>query len=193
MYVKNIKFITSVGNDAFYKSKYKEIAFVGRSNVGKSSLINFIVNRHGLAKTSSTPGTTKLINYFLVNDSFLLVDLPGYGYAEVNKKVKTNWANFLEDYLRNSKNLKCVYLLLDIRRTPTRQDEEMLQFLYYNHIPVKILVTKTDTLSHSQVASQIFMICTRLGITKNDIIITSSEDKKGLNELWHSINHFLEI
>ena len=191
MIIKSSEFITSVNNANFYKSNLNEVAFVGRSNVGKSSLINFIANKHNLAHTSSTPGKTALINYYLINKSFLLVDLPGYGYAEVNKSLKENWGSYLEEYLKTSKNLKCVYLLLDIRRTPTNQDEQMLKFLYFNRIPFKIVVTKTDTLSKAQVSNQLTVICVKLGITKNDIILTSSEDKKGHEELLDSLEHYV--
>ncbi len=191
MVIKQAEFVKSVADTNFYESSFPEIALVGRSNVGKSSLINFITNRKKLAKTSSTPGKTKLINYFLINKSFLLVDLPGYGYAEVSKKEKTNWAEFLEVYLKESKNLKCVYLLLDIRRTPTNQDEQMLNFLYFYRIPFKIVVTKIDTLSRSQVNDHLIIICNKLGITKNDIIVSSSQDKKGIDELLNSIESFV--
>lgn len=191
MLIKQAEFVKSVADNNFYQSDMSEIAFVGRSNVGKSSLINFITNRKKLAKTSSTPGKTKLINYFIINNSFLLVDLPGYGYAEVSKKEKTNWAKYLEEYLRTSKNLKCVYLLLDIRRTPTNQDEQMLEFLYFNRIPCKVVVTKIDTLSRSQVASQLIIICNKLGLNKEDIIVTSSWDKKGLDALLKDIEHYV--
>ena len=191
MVIKSAEFVTSVADTNYYQSDLNEVAFVGRSNVGKSSLINFIVNRKKLAKTSSMPGKTKLINYFLINKSFLLVDLPGYGYAEVSKKEKSNWADFLEEYLKSSPNLKCVYLLLDIRRTPTNQDEQMLKFLYFNRIATKVVVTKTDTLSRSQVFNQLQIICAKLGITRNDIIITSSQDRKGHEELLDSIESFV--
>lgn len=191
MVIKSAEFVTSVANKNYYKSDLNEVAFVGRSNVGKSSLINFIVNRKHLAKTSSMPGKTSLINYFLVNKNFLLVDLPGYGYAEVSKREKSNWADFLEEYLKTSQNLKCVYLLLDIRRTPTQQDEQMLKFLYYNRISTKVVVTKTDTLSKAQVSNQLQIICSKLAITKNDIILTSSQDKQGHKELLDSIEGFV--
>lgn len=191
MLIKQAEFVKSVADNNYYQSDMSEIAFVGRSNVGKSSLINFITNRKKLAKTSSTPGKTKLINYFIINNSFLLVDLPGYGYAEVSKKEKTNWAKYLEEYLRTSKNLKCVYLLLDIRRTPTNQDEQMLEFLYFNRIPCKVVVTKIDTLSRSQVANQLIIICNKLGLNKEDIIVTSSWDKKGLDALLKDIEHYV--
>lgn len=191
MLIKSAEFLKSVADTNFYQSNMTEIALVGRSNVGKSSLINFITNRRKLAHTSSTPGKTRLINYYLVNKSFLLVDLPGYGYAEVSKKEKTNWAEYLETYLKTSQNLKCVYLLLDIRRTPTNQDEQMLQFLYYNRIPCKVIVTKIDTLSRSQVNNQLIIICNKLGLNREDIIITSSADKKGHKELLENIEHYV--
>lgn len=192
MVIKNVEFVKSVADTNFLKSEYNEVAFVGRSNVGKSSLINFITGRKKLAKTSGTPGKTKLINYFLVNKKFLLVDLPGYGYAEVDKSTKTNWGDFLEEYLKTSPKLKCVYLLLDIRRTPTAQDEQMLKFLYFNRISTKVVATKTDTLSRVQVFNQLNIICSKLGLTRKDVIITSSEDKEGHKELLDSIEHFVE-
>lgn len=192
MVIKSVEFVKSVADNNFLKSEYNEVAFVGRSNVGKSSLINFITGRKKLAKTSGTPGKTKLINYFLVNNNFLLVDLPGYGYAEVSKSVKTNWGDFLEEYLKCSEKLKCVYLLLDIRRTPTNQDEQMLKYLYFNRISTKVVVTKTDTLSRVQVFNQLNIISSKLGLTRKDIIITSSQDKEGHKELMDSIEHFVK-
>ena len=191
MNITSAEFITSVADKHFYESNMPEVAFVGRSNVGKSSLINFITNRKHLAKTSSTPGKTKLINYFLINKAFMLVDLPGYGYAQVSKEEKTNWGDFLEEYLKSSKNLKCVYLLLDVRRTPTDQDEQMIKFLYYNHISFKVVITKSDTLSTSQVSNQVFMITGKLGLNKADVIITSSMDKKGQQDLLASLESFV--
>ncbi len=193
MKIASAVFVKSVSDNNFLKTDYPEVAFVGRSNVGKSSIINFITNRKHLAKISATPGKTKLINYFLINKNFLLVDLPGYGYAQVSKKEKTNWGEFLEEYLKTSKNLKCVYLLLDIRRTPTEQDEQMLEFLVYNRINVKIVVTKIDTLSRSQVNNQIMMICSRLGLCKADIIVTSSQERKGLAPLLDSIEQYTSV
>ncbi len=192
MQIKSASFVTSVADNNFYKSDFNEVAFVGRSNVGKSSLINLISGRRGLAKTSSTPGKTKLINYFLINNQFLLVDLPGYGYAKVSKSEKTNWAGFIEEYLLSSPNLKCVYLLLDIRRTPTEQDEMMLKFLYSHRIPVKLVVTKIDTLSRVQVFNNLYIICDKIGVNRQDIILTSSQEKSGVKELLESIeNHLL--
>ena len=191
MVIKSAEFVTSVADTNYYKSDYNEVAFVGRSNVGKSSLINFIVNRKKMARASSMPGKTTLINYYLVNKQFLLVDLPGYGYAEVSKGEKTNWGEFLEEYLKTSEKLKCVYLLLDIRRTPTAQDEQMLKFLYFNRISTKVVVTKIDTLSKAQVSNQLQIICSKLGITRHDVIVTSSQDKAGHKDLLDSIEQFV--
>ena len=191
MVIKSAEFVTSVADTNYYKSDYNEVAFVGRSNVGKSSLINFIVNRKKMARASSMPGKTTLINYYLVNKQFLLVDLPGYGYAEVSKGEKTNWGEFLEEYLKTSEKLKCVYLLLDIRRTPTAQDEQMLKFLYFNRISTKVVVTKIDTLSKAQVSNQLQIICSKLGITRRDVIVTSSQDKAGHKDLLDSIEQFV--
>lgn len=188
MVIKSAEFIKSVGEDKkYYESDYPEVAFVGRSNVGKSSLINFISRNKKLAKTSSTPGKTKLINYFLINKEFLLVDLPGYGYARIDKHSQESWGDFLDEYLRTSKNLKCVYLLLDVRRTPTQQDEQMLKFLYANQIPTVVVVTKTDTLAKSKVYDQVTIISAKLGIPRNNFVLTSSQDKKGYEQIMESI------
>ena len=194
MVIKSAEFIKSTGNDRnYYVSDYPEVAFVGRSNVGKSSLINFIARRRKLANTSATPGKTKLINYFLINKTFLLVDLPGYGYAQVSRDAQGQWAEFLDEYLKTSKNLKCVYLLLDVRRTPTAQDEQMLKYLYANQIPTVLVVTKTDTLSKSQVNNQLMIITAKLGVNKSDLILTSSQDKKGYEQLMESIEKRISV
>lgn len=194
MVIKSAEFIKSTGNDRnYYVSDYPEVAFVGRSNVGKSSLINFIARRRKLANTSATPGKTKLINYFLINKTFLLVDLPGYGYAQVSRDAQGQWAEFLDEYLKTSKNLKCVYLLLDVRRTPTAQDEQMLKYLYANQIPTVLVVTKTDTLSKSQVNNQLMVITAKLGVNKSDLILTSSQDKKGYEQLMESIEKRISV
>ncbi len=194
MVIKSAEFIKSTGEDrAYYESDYPEVAFVGRSNVGKSSLINFIARRRKLANTSATPGKTKLINYFLINKTFLLVDLPGYGYAQVSRDAQGKWAEFLDEYLKTSKNLKCVYLLLDVRRTPTAQDEQMLKYLYANQIPTVLVVTKTDTLSKSQVNNQLMIITAKLGVNRSDLILTSSQDKKGYEQLMESIEQRISV
>lgn len=178
--IKSAEFVTSVANyKKLYESNFPEIAFVGRSNVGKSSLLNYITNNKKLAKTSSTPGRTRLINYFLINNDFLLVDLPGYGYAATSKAVQDNWGELMEQYLIQSKNLKVVYMLLDIRRIPSKQDEQMVEFLYFYNIPTVFVLTKSDKLSKAQQNKQASEIANFLGLTQKNLIITSAEKKEG--------------
>ncbi len=188
MIIKSAEFIKSVSNfNDIYKSNYKEIAFVGRSNVGKSSLINFMTNNSKLAKTSSLPGRTRLINYFLINKEFLLVDLPGYGYAKASKEAQASWGTLLENYLKKSENLKAVYMLLDIRHLPNDNDKQMIKFLYYYNIPTVFVLTKADKLSKSAIGRQVQMIANDLGLTKDSFVVTSSDKKTGKDKLLDSL------
>lgn len=192
--IKTAEFITSVANiNNLYESNLPEVAFVGRSNVGKSSLINLITNHSKLAKTSSTPGRTRLINYFLINKEYILVDLPGYGYAEASKSTQASWSPLIEGYLKSSKNLKAVYVLLDIRHKPTVQDEQMVKFLYYYNIPIKFVLTKCDKLSRAQMHNQASMIANTLGITKASMIMTSTTSKIGRDELVEDIGKAISL
>lgn len=185
---KSVKFVTSVANKKdILEHSFPEVAFVGRSNVGKSSIINLLTNRKNLAKTSSTPGKTKLINYFFVDESFYLVDLPGYGYSKTGKEASYAWGELLEAYLKEGKNLKAVYVLLDIRHKPSDKDHMMINFLYYYHIPMVFVLTKADKLSNQQQSSQSANIATSLKVTKNDLIITSAENKLGAEKLEEDI------
>ena len=144
MRIKNARFLKSVASGDLVDD-LQEVAFCGRSNVGKSSLINALCNHKGLAKTSSTPGKTRLINYFNINNGeFYFVDLPGYGYHKAGKKFDREWAVNLENYLLNSKNLKLCFVLLDIRHTPSYEDMEMIKFLSYNTLPFVIIATKAE-------------------------------------------------
>ncbi|MDR0850550.1 MAG: ribosome biogenesis GTP-binding protein YihA/YsxC [Christensenellaceae bacterium] len=186
MQIRSAEFVTSVADRNFYKSSFKEVAFAGRSNAGKSSLINALTQKK-LAKTSNTPGRTRLINYFLINKEFLLVDLPGYGYAEAPKKEQKKWGILMEEYLKTGANLKCVYILLDIRREPSEKDIQMIKFLYFYNIPFVFVVTKADKVSRSQQNNRVTAIISALGITKSEIIITSSETGQGMSELWADI------
>ncbi|HID38374.1 MAG TPA: YihA family ribosome biogenesis GTP-binding protein [Calditrichaeota bacterium] len=127
-----------------------EIAFVGRSNVGKSSLLNALLGRKKLALVSSTPGKTRLINYFLINNAYYFVDLPGYGYAKISKKEVAKWQSMIETYLLNSKQLKLVLLLVDVRREPMAADKQMADWLNYYQIPFAFVLTKTDKISNNQ-------------------------------------------
>lgn len=186
--IKTAEFVTSVASyKNLYVSDYPEIAFVGRSNVGKSSLINLITNQKKLAKTSSTPGRTRLVNYFLINKELLLVDLPGYGYAQASKDTQESWGELLENYLKSSKNLKAVYLLLDVRHLPTEQDKQMVKFLYFYNIPIIFVLTKCDKLSRAQYNKSSQDIANSLGITKANMIFTSSDSRQGKDDLIESI------
>ena len=170
-----------------------EIAFVGRSNVGKSSLINALCNRKNLAKTSSTPGKTRLINYFTINKNFYLVDLPGYGYHKAGKSFDEKWAEILETYILHSERLKHIFVLLDIRHEPNSLDIEMLDFLSFNVIPYTIIATKCDKLSKSQINNGKLMLakCARVG-TEN-IIAVSSKDRYNLNSVLSKLDDCLKI
>lgn len=188
MIIKTAEFVKSVSNfNDIYKSDYKEVAFVGRSNVGKSSLINFMTNNGKLAKTSSLPGRTRLINYFLINKEFLLVDLPGYGYAKASKEAQASWGTLLENYLKKSQNLKAVYLLLDIRHLPNDNDKQMIKFLYYYNIPTVFVLTKADKLSKAERNRNAIKIANELGLTTSNFIITSSDNKLGKDQLLASL------
>ena len=192
MVIKSAEFVKSVSNfNDIYKSDYKEIACVGRSNVGKSSLINFITNNSKLAKTSSLPGRTRLINYFLINKEFLLVDLPGYGYAKASKESQASWGGLLENYLKLSKNLKAVYMLLDIRHLPNENDKQMIKFLYYYNIPTVFVLTKADKLSKSAIGRQVQIIANDLALAKSNFVVTSADKKTGKEGLLASLEQRL--
>ena len=146
MNITSAQYLTSVvKSKEILQDDMVEFAFVGRSNVGKSSLINCITNQKNLAKTSSTPGLTKMINYFVINNLFRIVDLPGYGYAKTGHKHIANWAGLMEDYLLNSPNLKTVFVLLDCRHKPNELDKMMLEFLNTYQIPYVVVATKVET------------------------------------------------
>ncbi len=159
-----------------------EFAFIGRSNVGKSSLINSLTNRRNLARTSKTPGRTQLINYFKVNDDFYFVDLPGYGFAKVPVAVKKNWGNLISDYL-NSDRKKIVFLLLDIRRIPSAEDMEMLEWLEHYNIDYYIIFTKIDKFSNNQKFKQLKEIKKKLEFDNNDVFFYSALKDTGREAL----------
>ena len=159
-----------------------EFAFIGRSNVGKSSLINSLTNRRNLARTSKTPGRTQLINYFKVNDDFYFVDLPGYGFAKVPVAVKKNWGNLISDYL-NSDRKKIVFLLLDIRRIPSAEDMEMLEWLEHYNIDHYVIFTKIDKFSNNQKFKQLKEIKKKLEFDNNDVFFYSALKDTGREAL----------
>ena len=151
MIVKNAVFVKSVGADRkYFNEDLPEIAVVGKSNVGKSSLINMLASNSGLARTSKQPGKTRVLNYFLINREFYLVDLPGYGFARVSDREKEEWAALMADYFSSARNLKAVIVLIDIRREPSADDKNMVQLLEYYSIPYIVAATKADKIAKSK-------------------------------------------
>ena len=162
-----------------------EFAFAGKSNVGKSSLINGLLNRRALARTSSQPGKTQTINFYNVNDDLYFVDLPGYGYAKVSVEVKAKWGKMIERYLKKSKMLKCIFLLIDIRHDPSANDKMMYDWIVSNGYKPVIIATKLDKLKRSQIQKHVKMVREGLGLAKEDILIPfSAETKQGRDEIW---------
>jgi len=185
--IKQAEYKTSAVSADKFLTDFNEIAFVGRSNVGKSSLINSITNRKKLARTSSTPGLTKMVNYFIINNSFYFVDLPGYGYSKTGKKHQELWSTLINDYLNLSKNLKLVFLLIDIRHEPSELDIMMQKFLFYNNIPYKIIATKCDKVGKSQINNYCSKLAKSLTITAKNIIPYSVDDTKSKEKLLEII------
>lgn len=194
MKILSAQYETSVvdGNNIL-KDDVVEFAFVGRSNVGKSSLINSLTMKKNLAKTSSTPGLTKMINYFLINDNFRIVDLPGYGYAKTGQKHIANWAGLMEKYLLGSPNLKTVFVLVDSRIEPSELDKMMIEFLNSYGIPYLIIATKVDKLAKSKIVQSCTKISKILGIRKEMVLAYSSETGFGREKLLEYIESVLEF
>ena len=169
-----------------------EFAFAGKSNVGKSSLINGLMNRKSLARTSSQPGKTQTINYYNVNDQMYFVDLPGYGYAKVSESEKARWGKMIERYLQTSKRLEQVFLLIDIRHEPGANDVMMYDWIVHNGYRPIIIATKLDKLKRSQVAKAVKVIRQTLGMQKEDILIPfSAETKQGREEIYDLLESIL--
>lgn len=168
---------------------YPEAAFAGRSNVGKSSLINAIMNRKALARISSQPGKTQTINYYNINDALYLVDLPGYGYAKVNVEVKAKWGKMVERYLKSSKQLKAVFLLLDIRHAPSENDRMMYDWICANGYHPIIIATKLDKIKKSQVSKQCRLILSTLEAAQETVLIPfSAQTKQGREEIYRILD-----
>ena len=194
MIIKSAEYKTSVvEKDKILRDDVPEFAFVGRSNVGKSSLINFLVGKKGLAKTSATPGKTKMINYFDINDQFRLVDLPGYGFAKVGKDNLNVWSSLMGDYLQGADNLQVVFVLLDIRHLPTDQDKQMINFLLFNNIPFCIIATKADKIAKSKYKQSISSIAKALKLREEIFIVTSSESGLGRDKVLEFIENKLGV
>ena len=189
MRIKQSEFIISaVKREQYPVDNRVEIAFVGRSNVGKSSIINALTNRRHLAKTSQTPGKTRLINFFLINNDFYLVDLPGYGYAKVSKKEQESWGKTIERYIIDREPLKRVVLLVDSRHKPTGDDKLMLQWIKHYGYDVVVVATKSDKLSNNDLGKSKKIIMETLELTKEDkFYFYSSLNKKGSEALINNI------
>ena len=170
-----------------------EVAFAGKSNVGKSSLINGLLNRKALARTSSQPGKTQTINFYNINDALYLVDLPGYGYAKVSEETKAKWGKMIENYLHGSKQLKAVFLLIDIRHEPSANDKDMYNWIVYQGYEPIIIATKLDKIKRSQVQKQMKILREGLKLTPGTKIIPfSAETKQGRDEIWEIIDGLTE-
>lgn len=190
--IKSTEFVKSAAKPAHYPpATLPEIAFAGRSNVGKSSLINVLVNRRNLVRTSSTPGRTQLINFFAVNGQFMLVDLPGYGYAKVPLAVKREWGPMMETYLATRRTLRGVVLILDVRRTPAAEERQMLDWLRAYNIPPLLVVTKCDKVSRNERARQAALIARTLGVSRGELCFFSALSREGTDEVWERIEVLL--
>ena len=169
---------------------FNEVAFAGKSNVGKSSMINALLNRKSLARTSAQPGKTQTINFYNVNDAMYLVDLPGYGYAKTSEKEK--WGKMIENYLHTSKKLQAVFLLIDIRHDPSANDKMMYDWMVYQGFTPIIIATKLDKIKRSQIQKNVKAIREGLKVKPGTVIIPfSSETKQGRDELWEVIDSFV--
>ena len=169
-----------------------EFAFAGKSNVGKSSLINGLMNRKSYARTSSQPGKTQTINFYNINEALYFVDLPGYGYAKVSMELRAKWGKMIERYLKKSRQLKLIFLLVDIRHEPSENDRDMYDWIVHNGFQPVVIATKLDKINRSQIAKQTKLIRTSLKMPKEGILIPfSAETKQGRDEIWQRIEELL--
>ena len=194
MIVKKAQFVQSLSAFREFPGQgLPEIAMVGKSNVGKSSLINNLTRNSRLARTSSEPGKTRLVNLYLINEAFFLVDLPGYGFAKASKQEKDKWAGMIEGYLQGSKHLKRVFQLVDIRHAPTEDDQLMVEYLRHYDIPFTVIATKADKLSKAQRGRNIPVICRTLAVQPWEVLAHSSEDGTGRDQLLELIEKEIGI
>ena len=186
MIIKTVELETVCGiTSTLPENTRPEFAFAGKSNVGKSSLINALMNRKAYARTSSQPGKTQTINFYNINDTLYYVDLPGYGYAKVTQEVKAKWGKMIENYLHKSPMLKCVFLLIDIRHEPSVNDKTMYDWVVFNGYQPVIIATKLDKIKRSQVQKHLKMVRQGLGIGQDVTVIPfSAETKQGREEIW---------
>lgn len=194
MIIKNVSLETVCGvTSRLPENKRPEAAFAGKSNVGKSSLINALMNRKSLARTSAQPGKTQTINYYNINDALYFVDLPGYGYARAGESVKAQWGKMIEDYLHKSRQLKRVFLLIDIRHAPSENDCIMYDWICRMGYPPVIIATKLDKINRSQIQKQLNLIRTTLKAEEGTVIIPfSAATKQGREEIYGILDGILE-
>ena len=185
----NAEILLSAANKSHYpQDDIPEIALAGRSNVGKSSFINTLLNRKNLARTSGKPGKTQLLNFFNIDDKLRFVDVPGYGYAKVSKTERAKWGKMIEEYLTSRDNLRAVVSLVDLRHDPSADDVQMYEFLKYYEIPVIVVATKADKITRGKWNKHESAIKKKLDFDKtDDFIIFSSVDKTGLDQAWDAI------
>ena len=189
MKITNVEFVTSAVRRSQYPvDKRAEFLLVGRSNVGKSSFINTLVNRKNLARISAIPGKTQTLNFYLINEEFYLVDVPGYGFAKVSKGLKNKFGLIIEDYLKERDNLKMVFMLIDFRHKPTNDDVMMYDYLKYYNIPVTIIATKSDKVSRNSYDKNKKLIKDTLKLDENDnLILFSTVSKEGKQDIYSAI------
>ena len=193
MEIKTADFVTSMAEYGKFPGKgLPQIAVAGKSNVGKSTLINCLCRRNKLARTSSTPGKTRLLNVFLLNGSFHLVDLPGYGFAKVDKQEKLRWGRMMQDYFSQATELKHVLCLVDIRHEPTEDDRLMNRFLRESDLPFSVIATKADKISRGARSKDLAPICRALRVQPWEILCFSGEDGTGRDELLRLLEQVLE-
>ena len=193
MVIKSVNLETVCGITSTIPQNDKiEIAFAGKSNVGKSSLINALMNRKSYARTSAQPGKAQTINFYNINEELYFVDLPGYGYAKVSEEIKAKWGKMIERYLRKSEQLRAVLLLIDIRHEPSANDKQMYEWILSNGYHPIIIATKLDKINRSQVQKHVKMIKTKLEVEKGTIVIPfSAQTKQGREEIYELIDGFL--
>lgn len=194
MVIKNVNLETVCGiTSTLPDNQYPEFAFAGKSNVGKSSLINGLMNRKSLARTSAQPGKTQTINFYNINGECYFVDLPGYGYARANEEIKAKWGKMIENYLHRSKQLKAVFLLVDIRHEPSGNDRLMYEWILNQGFEPVIIATKLDKINRSQIQKQIKLIKEGLKVVKGTVVIPySAQTKQGRDEIYELLDTYLE-
>ena len=193
MQIRTANFVTSAAKPSqFLRRPISHVVFAGKSNVGKSTLLNCLLNRKKLAKTSQTPGKTRLINYFLINDRFYFVDIPGYGYAKVSRTEREGWGSLIETYLESTPFISMIFLLIDIRHDPNPNDCQMLDWLKHNDLPYRIILTKADKLGNNQIQNQQNKIAKVLDLDRSELVATSASSGRGMKDVWKLIAESFE-